>query len=55
MIHKEDYDCFTEMNKFFDSNTIKKNPKLGADLWIFDYVPFKIKRLLKSNLLYRYL
>ncbi len=54
-LHAEDDDCFKEMKKMFDEKVITGNPKLGADLWIFGYIPFKVERLQKSKSLYRYL
>ncbi len=54
-LHSEDETCFNEMKELFDEKVITGNSKLGADLWIFDYLPFKVERLKKSESLYRYL
>ena len=54
-LHPEDETCFQKMKTLFNQEVITKNPKLGADLLIFNYIPFKIERISKSRSLYRYL
>lgn len=52
--HPEDEVISERMKKFFDWETIKKAPLLGASLWIFNYIPFKIPRP-KKQPFYAYL
>ncbi len=52
---KEDAKVFQKTNKYFSAQKIKKSPCLGADLWIFDYIPFKVKLIKSNQSIYSYL
>jgi len=39
-----------KMKKFFSEGLIKKSPVLGSSLWIFEYFPFKLKKLEKKSI-----
>jgi len=54
-LHKEDKDNFQRMKKHLSEELIKKSPRLAADLWIFDYVPFKVERIKNRKSIYSYL
>ena len=54
-LHKEDKDNLKKMKKHFSEDKIKKSVRLGADLWIFDYIPFRIKKIESSDSIYSYL
>jgi predicted methyltransferase len=54
LVHPEDKILFERWRKFFNESLIKKSPMIGASLWIFEYIPFKIKRP-KKQLFYAYL
>jgi predicted methyltransferase len=54
-LHEEDQVNLKRMKKFFSEKTIRNNPRLAADLWIFDYFPFKVEKLKKENSIYSYL
>ncbi len=55
MLHPEDEISLEGMKKLFNDDVIAGKPKLGANLWIFNHVPFKVERLPKSGSLYRYM
>jgi len=44
MTHPEDKVMFERLKNFFDVKTIKKSPLIGASLWIFNYIPFKVPK-----------
>jgi predicted methyltransferase len=44
MTHPEDRVMFRRLKNFFDPKVIKKSPIIGASLWIFNYIPFKVPR-----------
>jgi predicted methyltransferase len=52
---KEDKNNFFKMKKYFSEKTIKENPRLGADLWVLNYIPFNVKRIKNNNSIYSYL
>ncbi len=52
---KEDANIFQKTNKYFSAQKIKENPCLGADLLIFDYIPFKVKLIKNNQSIYSYL
>lgn len=52
--HPEDEVMFKRLSEFFDEKIIKKAPFIGASLWIFNYIPFKIPKP-KKQPFYAYL
>jgi hypothetical protein len=52
--HPEDEVIFERLKKIFDEKIIKKSPLIGASLWIFDYLPFKVPKP-KKQPFYAYL
>lgn len=54
-LHKEDEIISKRLFKMFDEKIVKKSPKLGAHLWIFEYLPFKIKKIKFKKPIYSYL
>ncbi len=54
-LHKEDEDNLIRMKRYFSEKEIKKNNRLSAGLWIFDYIPFKVKKVQTSDSIYDYL
>ncbi len=54
-IHEEYKENLKRMKKYFDAEKIKKSSCLGADLLIFNYIPFKVKRVGTNNSIYSYL
>ncbi len=54
-LYKEDKQVLKKMEKYFSSKKIEKNSCLGASLLIFNYIPFKVKRVKASNSIYSYL
>lgn len=54
-LHSEDKDISEKMKKHFNTDIIKRNPRLGADFWILEYLPFEIKRIKTDNSIYSYL
>ncbi|MFQ6049670.1 MAG: bis-aminopropyl spermidine synthase family protein [Candidatus Paceibacterales bacterium] len=55
MLHKEDKEIFRRLSLMIDEKVIKKSPKLGASLYIFEYLPFKPKRVKFKKPIYAYL
>jgi predicted methyltransferase len=54
IVHPEDKISFQRWRNFFDESFIKKSPMIGASLWIFEYLPFKISKP-KKQPFYAYL
>jgi hypothetical protein len=54
-LFKEDKDNLRRMKKHLSFDLIKKSFRLGADLWVFDYVPFKVEKRDNNNSIYSYL
>ena len=52
--HPEDKVMEERLSKFFDKKIIKKSPLIGASLWIFNYIPFKVPKP-KKQPFYTYL
>ncbi len=52
---EEDKITFEKMKNHFSEDRIKKSKRLGADLWVFDYIPFKVKKIKLNNSIYSYL
>jgi len=55
MIHKEDKEIFKRLSLMIDKKIIKKSPKLGADLYIFKYLPSRPKRVKFKKPFYAYI
>jgi len=55
MLHKEDRIIVKRLLEMFNKEVIEKNPKLGASLYVFEYVPFKIKKIKIKKPIYSYL
>ncbi|MFH1509939.1 MAG: bis-aminopropyl spermidine synthase family protein [Candidatus Nealsonbacteria bacterium] len=49
-VHGEDKVLIDRLSKFFDKDLIKSNPKLAASLWLFEYIPFKVKKPKKQSI-----
>ncbi len=54
-LHGEDETNLEKMKKHFSEQMIQKKPFLAADLWIFNYVPFEVKRVNFKSSIYNYL
>ena len=54
-LHEEDKKNLQRMKKYFSEEKIKKSSCLGADLWIFDYIPFNVKNIQIDSSIYSYL
>jgi len=52
--HPEDKMMFKRLKNFFDEKLIRKAPLIGASLWIFNYLPFKVPKP-KKQPFYAYL
>jgi len=55
ILHKEDKEIFKRFSLMFNKKIIKKSPKLGAALYIFQYLPFKPKKVKFKKPIYAYL
>ena len=55
LIQKEDKLIYERLRAMLDEKVIKKSPKLSASLYIFDYLPFKVKKLKLKTPIYSYL
>lgn len=55
MLHKEDKEITKRLSLMIDKKIIKKSPKLGAALYIFEYLPFKPKRVKFKKPIYAYI
>ena len=55
ILHEEDKEIFKRFSLMIDKNVIKKSPKLGADLYVFNYLPFNPKRIKFKKPIYAYL
>ena len=56
MLYKEDKEILRRLSLIgIDEKVIKKSPKLGASLYIFQYLPFKPKRVKFKKPIYAYL
>ncbi len=51
----EDEIAFNRMKEHFSRDKIMESKRLGADLWVFDYVPFKVRKVKTNNSIYSYL
>jgi len=54
-LHEEDKMMQKKLEKFVDRETIEKSPKLAASLWIFDYIPFRVKKVNMKSSIYSYI
>lgn len=54
-LHEEDKFVFEKMNKLFEKDFIENSPKLGANLWIFNYIPYQIRKVKAKESIYEYL
>jgi len=55
-IHYPEDEIISErLFKMIDKKIVKKNPKLGAALYVFEYVPFRIKKIKFQKSIYSYL
>jgi len=55
MLYKEDKEIFKRLLTLVDRKVIEKSPKLGASLYIFNYLPSRPKRVKFKKPLYVYL
>lgn len=55
MLYKEDKEIFKRLSSMIDEKVIKKSPKLGASLYIFEYFPFKPQKVKLKRSIYAYL
>ncbi len=54
-LYKEDEEIFRRLASMIDEEVIKKSPKLAASLYIFSYLPSKIKEVKFKKPFYAYL
>lgn len=54
-LHKEDEVILERMQSFFDKKVIERNPKLGASLYVFEYLPFQVKKVKIKESMYSYI
>lgn len=54
-LYKEDREVLRRLSLMIDEKIIKKSPKLAASLYIFQYLPFKVKRVKFRKPFYAYL
>lgn len=54
-LHKEDKIISKRLFSILNEKTVKASPKLGASLYVFDYLPFEIKRIKIKKPIYSYL
>jgi len=55
LLHKEDKIIARRLFSMIDKKIVTKNPRLGASLYIFEYLPFKILRVKFKKSIYSYL
>ncbi|XOB41368.1 MAG: bis-aminopropyl spermidine synthase family protein [Candidatus Nealsonbacteria bacterium] len=55
MLYKEDKEIFKRLSSMINKKIIRKSPKLGASLYIFEYIPFKPKKIKLKKSIYAYL
>lgn len=55
MLHKEDKEILRKLCFIIDKRIIEKSPRLGASLYVFQYLPFKPKRVKFKKPIYAYL
>jgi len=55
LLHKEDKVISKRLFSMIDKKVVTKNPKIGATLYIFEYLPFKISRVKFKKSIYSYL
>lgn len=55
ILHREDKVITKRFSSMFDKKIILKSPRLGALLYIFDYIPFKVSRVKFKKPIYSYL
>ena len=54
-LHKEDKVISERLFKIIDKKFVEDSPKLGASLYIFDYIPFPVKKVKFKKSIYSYL
>ena len=54
-LHKEDKVISERLFKIIDKKFVENSPKLGASLYIFDYIPFPVKKVKFKKSIYSYL
>jgi len=54
-LYREDKEILRRLSLMIDKEVIKKSPKLGASLYVFDYLPEKTKRVKFKKPIYAYL
>jgi len=54
-LHKEDKIIERRMKKLFSQKTLEKKPKLGAGFFVFEYLPFPLKKIKIKKKFYSYL
>lgn len=54
-LHKEDRVISKRLFSMIDKKVVTKNPKIGASLYIFEYLPFKVSRVKFKKSIYSYL
>jgi len=55
MLHKEDKEILKRFSLMIDEKVIRRSPRLGASLYIFNYLPFKPKKMKFKRPIYSYL
>ena len=55
MLYKEDKEILRRFTSIIDEKVVKRYPKLGAALYIFQYLPFKPKKVKFKKPIYAYL
>lgn len=54
-LHKEDKVISKRLFSMIDEKIVKKSPKIGASLYIFEYIPFQVSRVKFKKSIYSYL
>jgi len=54
-LYKEDEEIKMRMKEMVDEKVLMKSPKLSASLWVFEYLPFKPKKINFTLPMYAYL
>lgn len=55
LLHKEDKVIARRLFSMIDKEIVMKSPKIGASLYIFEYLPFKVSRVKFKKSIYSYL
>ena len=56
IFHENDKRIFEKMKKFIDEEVIKSHYQINGDIWILDYIPWKVKLIkLKGMKIYSYI